>query len=182
MVTLTRLLTAEDLHALPDNGLSQELVRGMLVEMPPPSFGHGKQSSRLDRRLGVFVEAHQLGEVVVEAGFTLRRNPDTVRAPDVAFVSAARVSRRNEGTPYFEGAPDLAVEIRSPGNTRRELAEKAEEYLAAGTRLVWVFDPSERTLTVYRPDQLPEILPEQAIVSGEDVVPGFTIRVRDLLD
>lgn len=183
MVTLTRLLTAEDLATVPDDGMMHELVEGVLVAMPPPSIWHGRRASRLTSLLTVHVTRHQLGDVVVEAGFVLRRRPDTVRGPDVAFIAAGRFpTDEQHGPPFLEGALDLAVEIVSPGNTKREIAEKVAEYLEAGARLVWVLDAPQRTLTVHRPGQAPQVLSEADTVTGETVVPGFAVAVRDLLD
>lgn len=100
--------------------------------------------------------------------------------PDVSFVSAARLPPPELRTSYFEGAPDLAVEVVSPGDTATEVIEKVHEYLAAGTRLVWVADPKPRTVTAYRPDGSAYVYREADTLSGEEVLPGFTVLVRQL--
>lgn len=182
MVVAIKLLTAEDLAALPDNGMQQELVQGVLIEMPPPSLWHGFDALHLGSLLRIHVQMQGLGMVVAGAGFTLHRNPDTVRAPDVAFISARRVPTNRGTLPYLEGAPDLAIEIVSPGNSRTEIAEKVADYLAAGSRLVWVLNARRREVAVHRPGQPPQVIGEDGTLSGEDVVPEFSVLVRTLLD
>ena len=178
----TALLTADDLFRLPDDGFHRyELVKGELVTMAPPGFGHGGTAFRIARHAGNAVERLALGgEVVVEAGFMLQRDPDTVRGPDVAYVSAQRLPARDQRARYFEGAPDLAVEVVSPNDTVADVLEKVQEYLAAGTRLVWVAEERTRTVTVYRPNGSAQVLHESETLSGEEVLPGFTLAVRDI--
>jgi Uma2 family endonuclease len=115
---------------------------------------------------------------VVEVGFVLEHDPDTVRAPDVAFVTAARVPDATSRGKYFDGAPDLAVEVVSPGDTAAEVLEKVQEYLAAGCQMVWVIESKTRTVVSYRPDGSAKVLREDDQLSGEDVLPGFSVPVR----
>jgi Uma2 family endonuclease len=178
----TTLMTADDLYQLPDDGFHlYELVKGVLVTMAPPGFGHGGTAAAIARHAGNAVERLALGgEVVVEAGFLLGRDPDTVRGPDVAYVSAERLPSRDERARYFEGAPDLAVEVVSPIDTVADVLEKVQEYLAAGTRLVWVAEERTRTVTAYRPDGSAQVLHESETLSGEEVLPGFMLDVRDI--
>ncbi len=177
------LLTAEEYARMPDSldGTKDELVRGTVVCEPPPSFGHGVASMKIAHLVMSFVEAHGLGTVVGEAGFVLERGPDTVRGPDAAFVSAERASR-HRGETFFEGAPDLAVEVVSPSNTRTKVAEKTQDYLAAGARRVWNVDPRRQTVTVHAPGAEPRVLAAGDHLDGGDVLPGFSVPVSSLFE
>jgi Uma2 family endonuclease len=178
-----RWLTAEEYAHLPDreDGSKDELVRGSVVCEPPPSFGHGATALRIARRLAEFVERHGLGLVVGEAGFVLARKPDTVRGPDAAFVSTERLAEHH-GETFFAGAPDLAVEVISPSNSRRTVIEKTRDYLAAGARMVWTVDPERATVTVHAPGRRPAVLRAEDRLEGGDVLPGFSIPVRRLFE
>jgi len=119
--------------------------------------------------------------VAVDPGFVLERRPDTVRAPDVCFVRVQRIPNDTK-PPFLEGAPDLAVEVLSPSNTKREMAEKVAQYLATGARLVWLVDPEAHTVMVHRPDHDAEILNVGDSLSGHDVLPGFECPVAEIFD
>jgi len=174
--------SAEELYDLPLDDVRVELVRGDLVCEPPAGFGHGVRASEVAYHLRRFLEGHPAGVVCgAETGFVLSRNPDTVRAPDAAFVSAERAGRLADQERFFEGPPDLAVEVRSPGDLQREVAEKVADYLAAGTRLVWVIDPRRRTVTVHRPGADASILGPDESLDGGDVLPGFSLPVSRLV-
>ena len=108
-----------------------------------------------------------------------RHNPDSVRGPDVAFWSKERLPVVPVG--YIPIAPDMLVEVLSPSNTSKQIFAKLKEYFAMGVRLVWVLAPEDRTLTIYRTPDEGRVLHETATVTGEDVLPGFTCRVSDLL-
>lgn len=176
------LLTAEDLLRLPGDGHHYELVRGKLVEMTPPGGQRGRIASRLDRRLGEFVDRHALGEVMVETGFCLECAPDTVRGPDISFLAADRIP--SEGLPagFIPGAPDLAIEIVSPNDTASEVQAKVQDYLTHGTRLVWVVEPKTRTVLVCRQDGSAGLLDLDDALDGEDVLPGFVLPLRELFE
>jgi Uma2 family endonuclease len=177
-----RLLTAEEFMLLPEppNGARQELVRGRVVIMPLPQGRHGIICSRTDRRVGTFVETHELGITTSnDAGVILGRNPDTVRGPDIAFYSKERLPVIPEG--YFTIAPDLAIEVLSPSDVFSKVLNKVSAYLKAGVRMVWVIDPEDRTITVFRAPDRVRTLDENDTLSGEDVLPGFTCAVADLL-
>ena len=181
MTVNQRLMTAEDLLRIPYDGMRHELIRGELRTMPPGGWGHGKQSSRVDWSLGPYVAAHGLGEVATnETGFLLATNPDTVRAPDVAFVRMERLLEADPERGYYPGAPDLAVEVISPNDLYTEVDEKITEWLTHGTRMVLVVDPRRRTVAVHRPGQAVRIFGVDDTVDGEDVVPGWTLPVRNL--
>jgi Uma2 family endonuclease len=121
-----------------------------------------------------------LGTVLVEAGYVLRRMPDTVRGPDISFVSNSRVPRDQIPETFIPGAPDLAVEIISPRSRWSEVEERVADYLAGGARLVWLVDPRERRVIVRYPDRPPAVLMGSGTLEGEDVLPGFTLPMAEL--
>jgi Uma2 family endonuclease len=180
-------LTIDDLAALPDDGWLYELVEGVLVRMPPSGFEASNVAARLLVALGYFVQTQGLGEVTgSDGGYALnpRRPKQTVLAPDAGFVRADRLLPR--GSPdyskAFPGGPDLAVEVASPTQSRRAMARKAQRYLAAGTRLVWIIWPRRQEVQVWHPgDSQPSAtLGTGDLLDGEDVVPGFTYPITRL--
>ena len=172
-------MTAQQLSELSDDGARYELVEGVLRTMTPAGGEHGRTGARLLVRMGAFVERERLGEVfTAETGFLLRRNPDTVRAPDVAFVRTERAAQtRVPGFPAL--APDLVAEVVSPSDRAVEITGKALAWLDAGVRLVWVVDPQNRTVTVHRPDGT-TVLRGRDQLNGEDVLPGFVLSLAEL--
>jgi Uma2 family endonuclease len=175
------LMTAEGLLHMPDDGWSYELDRGELIRMSPAGSRAGIVTFRVSLRFGSFVEQHQLGVCgSAEWGFRLSSNPDTVRAPDVGFVRAERISVGGIPEGYWSGAPDLAIEVLSPTDRFADLLVKVQEYLTAGTRLVWVIDPEARKAFIFRPSQAPEIVDADGELSGEDVVPGFVLHLTEV--
>ncbi len=128
--------------------------------------------------LAQHVEANHLGAVMTTAGVKLASDPDTVREPDVAFVRQQRSPDSGVPDGYWPGAPDLAVEIRSPGDRRSEIAAKVDDYLARGVPLVWVVDPKTQTETVHRPRSAAVTLGIDEVLDGGDVLPGFIRAVR----
>ena len=179
--TLKTLFTAEELLHLPSDGRRLELVKGKIYEMPPANGRHADVAGTTAIILGPHVRNNRLGRILVgDPGFILRRNPDTVRAPDVAFVSYDRLPVGEIPEEYLPLAPDLAIEIVSPSNRTREVREKVAEWLQAGTHLVWVMYPSRRTVTVYRSITDYTELTEDETLDGGEVVPGFFCNVKDL--
>jgi Uma2 family endonuclease len=174
------LMTAEDLYALPDDDQDYELVEGRLVVSEPPGFGHGEIALHIGAMLLGFVRPRGLGAVVVESGYVLARRPDTVRGPDVSFVRADRRPAREVAHRYYEGAPDLAVEILSPDDRATEVARKVAGYLRAGTQAVWVVDPEDRTVVVHTPDGLARMHGPDATLDGGAALPGFACVVAEL--
>lgn len=175
------LLTAEELLRLNLPNKRTELVRGMLIIREPAGYQHGDVAMRLGAAIHAHVEAHDLGRVfAAETGFTLARKPDTVRAPDVAFISNERLP---DPPPrgFAEMAPDLAVEVLSPDDRAGEVLDKVADWLKAGTRLVWVVDPLRANARVYRADGSESLLGESDVLHGEDVLPGFTYAIATLL-
>jgi Uma2 family endonuclease len=171
------LMTAEELLRLNLPNKRTELVRGVLVVREPAGYQHGDVAMRLAVAIFAHVEAHRLGRVfAAETGFTLRRKPDTVRAPDVAFISTARLP---DPPPrgFAELAPDLAVEVLSPGDRPGEVLEKVADWLNAGARLVWVVDPIRVVARVYHADGSESIVRATDALPGEDVLPGFEYQL-----
>ena len=172
------ITTAEQLLRAGDIGRC-ELVRGELRMMIPPAYEHGRITFRFGYRLGAHVEPLKLGTILAaETGFLLSRDPDTVRAPDVAFVRAEREPGPIRG--YFPGAPDLAVEVLSPEDRPGPVRRKVAEWLAAGSLAVWVVDPRARTVTVHEPDSDPRVLSESDRLGGGAVLPDFELAVREI--
>lgn len=179
MASSSRLVTADELLHLPDDGFKYELVAGRLIKMPPPGFKHGYYGGNIHGPLYVWTRATNAGVVLMEAGFKLASDPDTVRAPDVAFVSRERLgSRLPDG--YWNGAPDLAVEVLSPDDRPGKVRHKIADWLSHGVRRVWVANPKPRTLTVHRPNAAPGVLTESDTLRDEDVLPGFQMSVREI--
>lgn len=182
MVTQLHTTTADELLALPDDGIRRELVEGEIREMAPAGFEHSVVAANFATELNVYVRKHKLGFVgTADPTFRLAGEPDTVRVPDVAFVRRERVEQSGGLTKSFlTGAPDLAVEVVSPNDRHNEIRAKVREYLRAGTAMVIVVHTDDREVTVYRPDRAPLELSEADVIDGEDVVPGWKLPVGDI--
>jgi Uma2 family endonuclease len=179
------LLTADEFFVLPSprEGGKMELVRGKVVTMPPVGEDHGGRASDLNIALRAFVDEHRLGLVLIEVGFLLARNPDLVRAPDVAFIAGDRLAPDRDRSRYIDAAPTLAVEIVSPWDRETDVAAKVAEYLAAGTERVWVVRPRPRTVTVHRPAGDAHAYGPGDTLTTDDAgfaVPGFSLALSDL--
>jgi Uma2 family endonuclease len=171
-------LTIEEFEQLPDDDRYRtDLVRGQLVREPQPGEEHGLLEVRLSHRLYEFVEAQGLGIVLGPVGYRLEEEPPTVRAPDLSFLSHARLEGGYPVRRFRRIAPDLAVEIVSPSNRTRDLVEKAHQFLDAGSRLVWVVNPLRRTVTVHRSRSDVAVLRVEDTLEGEDVLPGLRLPV-----
>ena len=179
--TLAKLITAEEFAEMPgpEDGTQQELVRGVIISMPLPNARHGFCCATIARLIGNFVAVNKLGIVTCnDAGVVVERNPDTVRGPDIAYWSFDR--QKTVPKFYFEISPDLAIEVMSPSNTRRQLRDKVREYLFNEGKMVWIVDPEDRCVEIYRNPEEGRILIESAILHGEDALPGFQCKVADL--
>jgi Uma2 family endonuclease len=177
-MTVTTLMTADELLRMPDDGYHRyELVRGELRTMSPAGGDHGSIAASIVVSLGSYVKAKNLGTVyTADPGFRIEHDPDTVRAPDVAFVRRERAVK----TPRFiEGAPDLAIEVVSPNDPYTEVEEKALQLLEAGTRAVVVVDPKTQSVRVYRSGKL-DVLRDAIVV--DDVVPGWRMPFSEVFD
>ncbi len=156
-----------------------ELVRGEVIEAPLKGYSHGSVSSRVGSKLGDFADGHQLGDVVgAETGFRL--SPNTLRAPDAAFISNARLATITEANKFLPFAPDLAVEVVSPADTATEIQDKVNLFLEAGTRLVWVLYPDLRQVVVHRVNRTSQTISHDGVLDGEDVLPGLRLPLSDL--
>ena len=177
--TETKLLTAEDLLRLHSDGMRGELVRGVFQPMAAAGRHHGEIAANLIYELVAFTRPRELGRVYgTDSGVLLERDPDTVREPDVAFVSAERAPAGRQVLGADEAVPDLAVEIRSPTDPASQVREKARMWLDHGVRLLWVVWPESRTVDVYRPGERVATLTKDGALDGHDVLPGFTCPVR----
>ena len=176
-----RLVTADELSRMPDDGCRYELVRGELRKMTPSGFDHGAVVMNVAAPLAQHVKTNRLGVVCgAETGFVIASNPDTVLAPDVAFVRQQRIPPGGRPSGFWRGAPDLAVEVMSPSDSQGNADDKARVWLDAGSRVVLVVNPRARTVTVHRAGTPESTLAEGAIVDAGDVVPGFRLPVADL--
>jgi Uma2 family endonuclease len=174
-------MTADELlrTSIPDK--RTELVRGVLIVRELAGSTHGRVAMNLGMELGVHVKATGAGQVfAAETGFKLATNPDTVRAPDVAFVTRSRLPAP-DATGYPHLAPDLVVEVLSPGDRPGEVLAKVADWLSAGTRLVWVVEPLRRLARVYRHDGSETIVTADGALDGEDVLPGFSCPLASIL-
>jgi Uma2 family endonuclease len=166
---------------MPDDGFRYDLVSGELRKMPPAGSEHGYVALNIGRSLSDYVKDNGLGRAyAAETGFKLATDPDTVRAPDAAFVSRERVEKAGRVEGYWPGPPDLAVEVVSPGDTHAQVVEKALAWLEAGCRMVLVADPERRTVTEYRSLENIRILTEDDAIEGADVVPGWKLSLAEI--
>jgi Uma2 family endonuclease len=178
--TVAKLITAEEMCALPDDGQRYEIVRGALTWHPMDGFEHGSVAGSVVAHLNTFVWQQQLGRVASgSAGYLLARAPDILLSPDVSFVAIDRLPPTAERTGFLHLAPDLVVEVMSPNDTVSEVAEKVSIYLQTGVRLVWVVLPKQRLVHVYANEHEIKILHVGDTLDGGDVLPGFRLAVAD---
>ena len=175
------LITADQLlhMSIPDKRVA--LVRGVLVVREPPGYQHGRVTAELALQLGNHVKASGIGQIVVgDTGFKIASDPDTVRGPDIAFMTGERVPDPHTlGFPAL--GPDLVVEVLSPNDRPGETLATVGDWLEAGARLVWVIDPERRLARVYRHDGSETSTNEEGHLDGEDVLPGFSCRLASIL-
>ena len=178
--TPSRLMTADELLVMERvPGKRYELIRGVLTEKEVPTGDpHGATVSRSSGLMFQYTEINDFGDIRSgEPGYRLERDPDTVRAPDVAWFARGRIPPGTTGFP--EITPDLCIEVASPSNSRRDrlLSDKARMWLDFGAREVWVLNPEDTTVTRYRPGQTPVLLDENDVLDGEELLPGFSVPV-----
>lgn len=176
-----KLITADEFFRMPEppDGSKQELVQGEVVTMPPTGFRHGSVQHYIAFQLEMFLQVHKLGTITVESGVRTERDPDSVRGPDVAFWSKERIPLNEKPVGYPEVAADLCVEVMSPSDRVSQLRRKASEYLNHGVRLVWIVDPEDQTVTIYRQPGEGRVLSDNAEITGEDVLPGFQCKIGE---
>jgi Uma2 family endonuclease len=174
-------ITADEFLRMPEpaDGSKQELVQGEIVTMPPTGYRHGDVQGNIAFQLKLFLRDHAIGTVTVESGVRTHRDPDSVRGPDVAFWSAERIPLTEKPTGYPDVVADLCIEVISPHDRKAELRRKAAEYLTHGVRMVWIVDPEDQTVTIYRQPGEGRLLSEDAEIAGEDVLPGFRCRIGE---
>jgi Uma2 family endonuclease len=172
-------LQADDLDHVPNDSYRYQLWKGELIRMSPGKIRHGRDSGQLAIKLGAFLNHPPLGDLLVaEPGF--RVGPaNSVISPDLAFIANERLALFPPDE-YGPVSPDLAVEVRSPGNTGIEIADKVAAYLGGGARLVWVLDAGQNRIQVHRADGTTTTLAADDLLTGEDLLPGFSVRARDL--
>lgn len=182
MSTSTQI-TAEELARMPKDQFLYELVRGELRRMSPAGFEHGEIELSIGSHLRRHVKRHGLGSVLPgDTGFRIASDPDTVRSPDVAYVSNERLKLIINPQGFVPLAPDLAIEILSPSDTRIKMAEKAADWLESGTLAVVVIDPRDRTVAIHRTTALPVELTEADLLTLPDVVPGWAMPVSEIFE
>jgi Uma2 family endonuclease len=173
-------MTAEEFLRRPDDGNRYELIEGVLTMMSPVGGDHCEVVAAVTQLLRGHVKQNRLGKVYAgEPGFLLARDPDTVRAPDVAFVSDDRLAKLTDTSGFLETSPDLAVEVISPSDSFSYVEEKARMWLDAGTRMVLLVDPASRTVYVYRGSGRVATLSEQDTLDAGEAVPGWKVPVRE---
>ncbi len=178
-VTAKKVWTDEELMRIKHEG-KVELVDGEVILMTPAGLEKGRINARLTVRLGSYILRHKLGEIFdAQTGF---RPHENMRAPDISFVRKERLPEGAlpKGFGYF--APDLVVEVFGPNESFSDYEDKVAEYLSWGVRLIWLVDPNMRTVTVVRSNGERQVLGEKEVLSGEDVVPGFKIRVKKIFE
>lgn len=176
MTTTHQLYTTQDVLDLPDDAHRYELVQGELRRMSPAGRKRGRLIMNLSTPLDQFVRAHQIGVVyAAETGFILATDPDTLRAPDIAFVRQERIEDDEEG--FFPGPPDIAIEFISPHDLYTEVDEKVLDYLSAGTRMVIIVNPRKQIVTVYASRMEIRMLTKDDVLEGSEILPGWSLPV-----
>jgi len=170
-------MTAEELGNLPDEPLRHELIKGELLTMSLPKYEHMRISTNLTLMLAQYVKANRLGEVYGEGGYKLESDPDTVLGPDVSFVSQDRIRLSPEG--YFEGPPDLAIEVLSPGDRKGKVEYKLSLWLEFGATSVWLVNPRKRTVEIIASTGERRTLHETDELV-DDTIPGFRVPVSEI--
>lgn len=178
--TSTALMTAEEFMELPDDDLRHELINGELIIMPLPGHPHGRIAARLMVPLGQFVLDHDLGEVYDVIGFQLTWKPDTVVGPDISFISKERTEKAGDVQGYWQGPPDLAVEVYSPGYRPGKVRERISRLFSAGTKQVWIVHVKYRTVTVYRSESDITTFSGSDYLEAQDLFPGFRVSLEKI--
>ena len=174
-------LTAAELYRLGDIGPA-ELINGEIVTHMPTGHPHGFIENIIGALLFIYLQTNRIGRALTgEVGIITKRRPYTVRAADVAYISHARLSQTSADG-YLDVAPELVVEIMSPGNVWSEVQEKLAEYFALGVQLVWVVDPRLEQIHVYRALEMVRLLHKADTLTGEDVLPGFQVTLTEIFD
>ena len=179
-VASRNLMTAREFECLQDNGRHYELIKGELSEMVPPGGIHGSITCDFTIYTGFFIVSQNLGQCfAAETGFLIERNPDTVFAPDWAFITKERLPAIiPEG--YISIIPDIVLETRSPSDTKRKVAEKVARWLEAGVKIVWELNPTTKELTVYSQNSEPKVLRTEDTLTGGEILPDFSLLLSKI--
>lgn len=181
MSTSTNITTADQLFRMPDDGARYELVDGDLIMMSPSGSEHGMIIGQFSWMLSNYVRIHDLGVLFgAETGFLISRDPDTVLAPDIAFIRRERLEKTGVPKTYHPEAPSLVVEVVSPNDKAEEVDIKMRRWLEAGVELAWVVHPAARSVTVYRSPHDIVVLTEDKTLDGGDLLPGFTCQIAEI--
>lgn len=174
-------MTADEFLEFCRNEKHLELVRGAVIQLSPSGIVHNQIESHASDILKAFVKPRKLGVVWTgDAGFILERDPFTVRSPDLSFVKQERFEPVKQRAGFFPGAPDFAVEILSPTDSLKATEAKAQMYLRTGCSVVWILDPADHTLRIYRAGEDARLLNLEDEADAEPALPGFRCPVRDL--
>jgi Uma2 family endonuclease len=180
--TIQESITGDAFFQMQDTGRC-ELVQGRVIKMSPASGRHGAIAMTIGALLYTHVKAHKLGKTyAAETGVYIRRNPDTVRAPDAMFISNEREAQINDPIKFIDIAPDLVVEVLSPNDTWTEVETEIDEYFSAGVRLIWAIDPKQEIVAVYHPSGERSRLTKNDTLTGGDVLPEFSVSVTEIFE
>lgn len=179
MIMTANTVTAEDILALGAKGRFLELMEGEVRTVSPANVRHGDIAGQIGMILRQYVSPRKLGRVIIEGGYVLARDPDTMLGPDVSFLRQARIPAGGLPEKFFDGCPDLAVEIISPTNPRSELKRKMKMYIDHGAELGWLVDPNSMTVDVYRPHRAVRRMKKSEQITGDEVIPGFSVVVSE---
>ena len=180
-MTTRTLVTADELLRMPDDGKRHELIEGELIEMAPAGGRHGNIGVRIAGFLFQHIYQTNLGELFgADTGFFLQRDPDTVRAPDAAFIAIERIPPDGIPTGFVHTIPDLVVEVVSPNDRAGQVQAKVEQWIEHGVKVVWLVHPERRSITVYRSLSDVHVLQEGDTLTGEPVLPDFSCPVAEI--
>ena len=180
-MTTRTLVTADELLRMPDDGKRYELIEGELIEMAPAGGRHGNIGVRIVGFLFQYIYKTNLGELFgADTGFFLQRDPDTIRAPDAAFIAMERIPPDGIPSGFIDTIPDLVVEVVSPSDRAGQVQAKIEQWIKHGVKLVWLVHPEQRSITVYRSLSEVHVLHEGDTLTGGQVLPGFSCAVSDI--
>lgn len=174
-----RLISAEEFFSMPEVR-THELIQGELIPVAPPTFDHGDIAGEIYSQLKAFLRRTRVGRASVESGFVLRREPDVVRFPDVAFLESSRLPVPKRG--FVSGPPTLAVEVVSPGDTWREVEDKVQLYLEVGVKVVWIVSEEDARIHVRTPDGQHKIYERPDVLDGGELLPGFQMPLSEVFE
>ena len=180
-MTTRTLVTADELLRMPDDGRRYELIEGELIELAPAGGRHSNIGLRIAALLFQHVDKSNLGDMFgADCGFFLRHDPDTVRAPDAAFIASERIPPGGIPVGYLDTIPDIVVEVVSPNDRTGQVHAKIEQWIEHGVKLVWLVHPEQRSITVYSSVREVQVLHEGDTLTGDPVLPDFSCPVSEI--